>query len=78
MLQNEFDEMIRFIFYKISPRLENCNYFRHTSFNFFVILFLAFNIGKGALAGGSVLGIGALCYYGAGLSTEASALDKHQ
>ncbi|KAJ8917564.1 hypothetical protein NQ315_005613 [Exocentrus adspersus] len=37
----------------------------------------AFNLGKGALAGGSLLGVGALCYYGLGLSKEASVID-HQ
>lgn len=36
----------------------------------------AFNIGKGALAGGAALGIGALCFYGMGLSSEAGALEK--
>lgn len=36
----------------------------------------AFNIGKGALAGGSLLGLGALCYYGIGISGEAGALQK--
>lgn len=36
----------------------------------------AFSIGRGALAGGSLLGIGALCYYGLGLSNEAGALEK--
>lgn len=39
-------------------------------------IFLAFNIGKGALAGGAVVGLGALCYYGLGLSNEAGALEK--
>lgn len=37
----------------------------------------AFNIGKGALAGGSILGVGALCYYGLGLGKDASLID-HQ
>nr|CAI5821636.1 unnamed protein product [Callosobruchus analis]CAI5832131.1 unnamed protein product [Callosobruchus analis] len=36
----------------------------------------AFNIGKGALAGGSVLGIGALCYYGLGLGHDVGAMEK--
>lgn len=36
----------------------------------------AFNVGKGALAGGSLLGIGALAYYGLGLSKEAGALER--
>lgn len=37
---------------------------------------LAFSIGRGALAGGAALGIGALCFYGVGLSNEAGALEK--
>lgn len=36
----------------------------------------AFSIGRGFLAGGSVLGIGALCYYGLGMSSELGAIDK--
>lgn len=36
----------------------------------------AFSIGKGALAGSSVLGIGALCYYGLGLSSQAGSIEK--
>ncbi|XP_017769720.1 PREDICTED: growth hormone-inducible transmembrane protein-like [Nicrophorus vespilloides] len=36
----------------------------------------AFKIGKGALAGGAALGIGALCFYGLGLSNQAGALEK--
>ncbi|XP_054005887.1 growth hormone-inducible transmembrane protein-like [Hylaeus anthracinus] len=35
----------------------------------------AFNIGKGAVAGGAVLGLGALCYYGLGLSPSAGAIE---
>lgn len=35
----------------------------------------AFNIGKGALAGGAVVGLGALCFYGLGLSSESGAID---
>lgn len=34
-----------------------------------------FNIGKGALAGGAALGLGALCFYGLGLSKETGAID---
>ncbi|CAG9814082.1 unnamed protein product [Phaedon cochleariae] len=37
----------------------------------------AFNLGKGALAGGSVLGLGALCYYGLGLGSDVGAIEKH-
>ncbi|OQV12820.1 Growth hormone-inducible transmembrane protein [Hypsibius exemplaris] len=36
----------------------------------------AFNVGKLALAGGAALGIGALCFYGAGMSRQASILDQ--
>uniref|UniRef100_T1JL56 Growth hormone-inducible transmembrane protein n=1 Tax=Strigamia maritima TaxID=126957 RepID=T1JL56_STRMM len=36
----------------------------------------AFVIGKGALAGASAFGLGALCYYGIGLSNELGAIDK--
>ncbi|XP_031841976.1 growth hormone-inducible transmembrane protein [Nomia melanderi] len=36
----------------------------------------AFNIGKGAVAGGAVIGLGALCYYGLGLSSSTGAIDN--
>ncbi|KAF5274699.1 hypothetical protein FQA39_LY07091 [Lamprigera yunnana] len=36
----------------------------------------AFTIGKGAIAGGAAVGVGALCYYGLGLSNEAGAAEK--
>lgn len=35
----------------------------------------AFNIGKGAVAGAAVMGLGALCYYGLGLSSSVGAID---
>lgn len=35
----------------------------------------AFNLGKGALAGGAALGLGALCFYGLGLSNQSGALE---
>ncbi|XP_043261224.1 growth hormone-inducible transmembrane protein-like [Colletes gigas] len=38
----------------------------------------AFNIGKGAVAGGAVVGLGALCYYGLGLSSSTGAIDHVQ
>jgi len=38
--------------------------------------FLAFNMGKIALAGGSLLGVGALCFYGLGLSNQPGAIDR--
>jgi len=36
----------------------------------------AFNMGQGALAGASVLGLGALAFYGLGLSNEVGTVDK--
>ncbi|XP_059473425.1 growth hormone-inducible transmembrane protein-like [Neocloeon triangulifer] len=36
----------------------------------------AFNMGRIAVAGGSVLGVGALCFYGLGLSNEPGAIDR--
>ncbi|XP_050481763.1 growth hormone-inducible transmembrane protein-like [Bombus huntii] len=35
----------------------------------------AFTIGKGVVAGGAVIGIGSLCYYGLGLSPSMGAID---
>jgi len=36
----------------------------------------AFSVGKGFLAGASALGLGALCFYGLGLSNEEGTLDR--
>lgn len=36
----------------------------------------AFSVGKGALAGASALGLGALCYYGLGMSSQAGVMEK--
>ncbi|XP_055547528.1 growth hormone-inducible transmembrane protein-like [Wyeomyia smithii] len=36
----------------------------------------AYSIGKGALAGGAALGIGALCFYGLGMGTGTSTLEN--
>lgn len=36
----------------------------------------AFNIGKGAVAGAAFVGVGALCFYGLGLSSSTGAIDK--
>lgn len=36
----------------------------------------AFQLGRGFLAGASVLGIGALCFYGLGMSKEIGAIDR--
>lgn len=33
-------------------------------------------IGQIAVAGGAVVGVGALCYYGLGLSNEPGAIDR--
>ena len=38
--------------------------------------FSAFSIGKGALAGASAIGLGALCFYGLGLSSQTGALEE--
>ena len=45
--------------------------------NYIISIFiLAFNMGKGFLAAGSAVGLGALCYYGVGLSNEVGAIDR--
>ena len=36
----------------------------------------AFTMGKGLVAGAAVLGLGSLCYYGVGLSSEVGAIDR--
>lgn len=36
----------------------------------------AIGVGKAALAGGAVIGLGALCYYGLGLASETGAIDR--
>ncbi|XP_071573692.1 growth hormone-inducible transmembrane protein [Temnothorax nylanderi] len=38
----------------------------------------AFNVGKAAVAGGAVMGLGGLCYYGLGLSSRTGAIDHAQ
>ena len=40
------------------------------------LCFSAFTVGKGLVAGSSVLGLGALCYYGLGMSNEVGAIDR--
>jgi hypothetical protein len=50
-------------------------FFIHTNVLIFA-MFAAFNIGRIAVAGGSVFGIGALCYYGLGLSNEPGAIER--
>lgn len=39
-------------------------------------LFVAFAIGKGALAGGSIIGLGALGFYGLGLGKSTNVLNN--
>ena len=50
--------------YRLSNRSNNCSpiYF--------------YSIGQGALAGASVLGLGALAYYGLGMSKEVGAVER--
>ncbi|GAB1598718.1 growth hormone-inducible transmembrane protein-like [Argonauta hians] len=36
----------------------------------------SFNLGRGLVAGASVVGLGALCFYGLGLSNEAGAIER--
>ena len=36
----------------------------------------AFTVGKATLAGASLVGLGALCYYGLGLSNDVGAIDR--
>lgn len=36
----------------------------------------AFSLGQGLVAGSSVLGLGALCYYGLGMSNQVGAIDR--
>ena len=36
----------------------------------------AFSMGQGALAGASVIGLGALAFYGLGLSNEVGTVDR--
>ena len=45
-------------------------------FKITLVFIAAINAGQGFLAGASVLGLGALGYYGLGLSKEAGAIDK--
>lgn len=43
----------------------------------FVILFSAVDsMGRIVLAGGAAVGLGALCYYGLGMSNEMGAIEK--
>lgn len=42
----------------------------------FVLPFTAFNLGQGLVAGASIVGLGALCFYGLGLSNKAGAIDR--
>lgn len=40
------------------------------------LVFAAYGIGKGAVAGGALVGMGALCFYGLGLGGETSTLNN--
>lgn len=40
------------------------------------LLFLVDSMGRMILAGGAAVGLGALCYYGLGMSNEIGALEK--
>lgn len=60
--------MVRTISSSIRPKSE---------VNFFwFALFVAFALGKGAVAGASALGLGALCFYGLGLGSGTSVLNN--
>jgi hypothetical protein len=37
---------------------------------------MSFSVGQGALAGASVIGLGALAFYGLGMSNEVGAVDR--
>ena len=44
--------------------------------SYYTPIFLAFSLGRGVVAGASALGIGALCFYGLGLSNEPGAMER--
>ena len=44
--------------------------------NLFLLFLIFYSIGQGALAGASVLGLGALAYYGLGMSKEVGAMER--
>lgn len=46
------------------------------SFTKIFVLQTAMEVGQIAVAGGAVLGMGALCYYGLGMSNEPGAIDR--
>lgn len=43
---------------------------------FFSVLSLVDSMGRMILAGGAVVGLGALCYYGLGMSNDIGAIEK--
>jgi len=45
---------------------------------FLIRCFAAINVGKAAVAGGAVMGLGGLCYYGLGLSSRTGTIDHAQ
>lgn len=42
----------------------------------FVFLYIADRLGKFIVAGGAAVGLGALCYYGMGMSSEIGAIER--
>ena len=40
------------------------------------VIIVPFSVGQGALAGASVIGLGALAFYGLGMSNEVGAVDR--
>lgn len=68
----------------MAPAGPNCRFPRRISINFIIIVLTfvfpditlvatAFGIGRGAVAGGAALGLGALAFYGLGMSQGTSA-----
>lgn len=43
---------------------------------FFFFLYIADRLGKFIVAGGAAVGLGALCYYGMGMSSEIGAIER--
>lgn len=43
---------------------------------YFFFLYIADRLGKFIVAGGAAVGLGALCYYGMGMSSEIGAIER--
>lgn len=43
---------------------------------YFLFLYTADRLGKFIVAGGAAVGLGALCYYGMGMSSEIGAIER--